>query len=399
VLIAALLVVGLFFGFPFVAQRGIEIPRFGITQQPTGFFEQGSSAPTPTLIPEVAPPAQVGTPIIPKTGGTNPQFISSDFLRQLYQSVSPGVVSIDVLVNNAGQTGQAAGSGFVYDQAGHIVTNNHVVENANLVVVVFQDGSEAKANVVGTDPYSDLAVVKVEKLPDSATPLPLGDSSTVQTGDWVVAIGNPFGLSSSMSLGIVSAVGRTIPTGTSFSIPEAIQTDAAINPGNSGGPLLNMQGQVVGVNAQIASNGAMANSGVGFAIPVNTVRQVIPTLIDVGAYQWSWLGIEGTSVNTFIAQANNASVDRGAYIVHVVPGSPAEQAGLQGGDSLTTIDGVDVPTGGDIITQLDGKAINDYSELLTLIAEKKPGTSVTLTILRNGQQQQVNATLAPRPTQ
>jgi len=153
------------------------------------------------------------------------------------------------------------------------------------------------------------------------------------------------------------------------------------------------------VNSQIASNGANANAGVGFAIPVNTVRQVIPTLIDVGAYQWSWLGIEGTSVNTFIAQANNASVDRGAYVVRVIPGSPAEQSGLQGGENVTTINGVDVPTGGDIITQLDGKTINDYTELLTMIAQGKPGTTVTLTILRNGQEQQVDVTLAPRPAQ
>jgi len=398
-LIGALLVAGLFFGFPVAAHWGIQIPQNGVTQGPADIFQQGTPVVTPTLIPQVAPPAQVGTPIIPQTGLQGQEFVSSEFLSQLYQTVSPGVVSIDVVINNAGQTGQAAGSGFIIDKAGHIVTNNHVVENANLVVVVFQDGSEVKADIVGTDPYSDLAVIKVQQLPDSAIPLPLGDSSSIMTGDWVVAIGNPFGLNSSMSLGIVSAVGRTIPTGTSFSIPEAIQTDAAINPGNSGGPLLNMQGQVIGVNAQIASNGAQANAGVGFAIPVNTVRQVIPTLIDVGAYQWSWLGIEGTSVNTFIAQANNASVDRGAYIVHVVPGSPADQAGLQGGDNVTTLNGVDVPTGGDIITQLDGKTIQDYTDLLTMIAQDKPGTSVTLTILRNGQQQQVDVTLAPRPAQ
>jgi S1-C subfamily serine protease len=231
-------------------------------------------------------------------------------------------VSINVLVNDAGQSGQGTGSGFIFDQEGHIVTNNHVVENANLVVVIFQDGSESIAEVVGTDPYSDLAVVKVDEMPESALPLPLGDSSTVLTGDWVVAIGNPFGFNSSMSIGIISAIGRTIPTGTSFSIPEVIQTDAAINPGNSGGPLLNLQGQVIGVNAQIASNGVMANAGVGFSIPANTVRRVVPTLIETGSFQWSWLGIEGTSVNLFIAKANNTTVEGGAYIVHVIPGGP-----------------------------------------------------------------------------
>lgn len=399
-LIAALLVVGLFFGLPFAGRLNFQIPRIIGTQQPTGFFNQSTPVATPTLIPNELPPAPVGSPIIPSTGSAQgQQYVSSQSLSELYKAVSPGVVSINVEINSAGQSGQAAGSGFVYDTAGHIITNNHVIENASLVVVIFQDGSEAKAQIIGTDPYSDLAVIKVGQLPASAVPLPLGNSDNVITGDWVVAIGNPFGLSSSMSLGIVSAIGRTIPTGTSFSIPEAIQTDAAINPGNSGGPLLNMQGQVVGVNAQIASNGARANAGVGFSIPVNTVRQVIPTLIDVGSYQWSWLGIEGTSLNTFIAQANHSTIDRGAYIVRIVPGGPAEKAGLQGGANVTTVDGVDVPTGGDIIIKADGKTINDYADLLTMIAQAKPETTVTLTILRNGQQRQVDVTLAPRPTQ
>jgi 2-alkenal reductase len=353
---------------------------------------------TPSLLQAEVSPVPIGTPLInepdPATGFES---ISSHFLSQLYQTVSPGVVSINVLVNDAGQSGQGTGSGFIFDQEGHIVTNNHVVENANLVVVIFQDGSESIAEVVGTDPYSDLAVVKVDEMPESALPLPLGDSSTVLTGDWVVAIGNPFGFNSSMSIGIISAIGRTIPTGTSFSIPEVIQTDAAINPGNSGGPLLNLQGQVIGVNAQIASNGVMANAGVGFSIPANTVRRVVPTLIETGSFQWSWLGIEGTSVNLFIAKANNTTVERGAYIVHVIPGGPAEQAALQGGANLVNIDGVDVPTGGDVIIEADGETINDYAELLAVIASYEPGTTVQLTILRNGEEQQVNVTLGPRP--
>ena len=219
------------------------------------------------------------------------------------------------------------------------------------------------------------------------------------TGDWVVAIGNPFGLSSSMSMGIVSAIGRTIPAGsTSFSIPMAIQTDAAINPGNSGGPLLNLDGQVVGVNAQIASS-SDSNSGVGFSIPSNIVRRVIPTLIKTGAFQWSWLGIEGASVNIFIAQANNLSVDKGAYIVRTVPGGPADQAGLQGAANTTSVQGFDVPVGGDVVIAVDGTPVNDYADLQALLAEKDPGTKVELTIIRNGQQQQVTVTLAPRPNQ
>jgi 2-alkenal reductase len=376
-----------------------ELPENQATLQPPGPFGDGTAVATPSLIQSESSPAPVGTPIIPDSGSAqNQEIVSSNFLSQLYQKVSPGVVSINVLVNSGGQSGQGAGSGFVFDDAGHIVTNHHVVEGANLVVVAFQDGSEARAEIVGVDPYSDLAVVKVERLPESATPLPLGDSSAIVTGDWVVAIGNPFGLNSSMSLGIVSAVGRTIPTGTSFSIPEVIQTDAAINPGNSGGPLLNLQGQVIGVNAQIASNGTMANAGVGFSIPANTVRRVVPTLISAGAFQWPWLGIEGTDVNLFIAQANNISVDQGAYVVNVIPGGPAAQAGLQGGADLVNIEGVDVPTGGDVIIAADGETIEDYSELLVIIANHEPGTSIALTVLRNGTEQQISVTLGPRPT-
>jgi len=398
-LVGVLVISSLFWGFPVASQWMLQVPGNDDTQQPSVSSDLSTPISTPSFIQTELPPAPVGTPIINGANSAqNQEIVSSDFLSQLYQTVSPGVVSINVLVSNADQSGQAAGSGFVFDESGHIVTNNHVVENANLVVVIFQDGSESKAEIVGTDPYSDLAVIQVDRLPDSATPLPLGDSNSIVTGDWVVAIGNPFGLNSSMSLGIISAIGRTIPVGNSFSIPEAIQTDAAINPGNSGGPLLNMQGQVIGVNAQIASGGAMANAGVGFSIPANTVRRVIPTLIEVGSFQWPWLGIEGTSVNLFIAQANNSTVEKGAYIVNVVPGGPADLAGLQGGADLVNIDGVDIPTGGDIITEANGETIDDYSELLALIASNEPGATIELTILRNGQQQQVNATLGPRPT-
>ena len=396
-LVAVLLLASFLWGFPIASQWSVQIPGIS-TQGSSGSSDVGTPIATPSLLQAEVSPVSIGTPLILEqdpAGGL--ESISSHFLSQLYQTVSPGVVSINVLVNSAGQNGQSSGSGFIFDQEGHIVTNNHVVENANLVVVIFQDGSESKAEVIGTDPYSDLAVVKVDELPDSALPLPLGDSSAVMTGDWAVAIGNPFGFNSSMSIGIISAIGRTIPTGTSFSIPEVIQTDAAINPGNSGGPLLNLQGQVIGVNAQIASNGVMANAGVGFSIPANTVRRVVPTLIQAGSFQWSWLGIEGTSVNLFIAQANNITVERGAYIVHVIPGGPAEQAGLQGGANLVNIDGLDVPTGGDVIIEADGETINDYAELLAMIASYEPGTTIQLTILRNGEEQQVNVTLGPRP--
>lgn len=399
VLLAALVVSGVFLGVPLAGQWLLQFSSNGGTQQPFGSTDMSTPVTTPTLIQTQVAPAPIGTPIISEPDITpGLESVSSDFLNQLYENVSTGVVSISVLVNSSGQSGQAAGSGFIFDESGHIVTNNHVVENADLVVVVFHDGTEERARVVGTDPYSDLAVVKVDQIPDTAQPLPLGDSNSVTTGDWVVAIGNPFGLSSSMSVGIVSAIGRTIPTGgTPFSIPMAIQTDAAINPGNSGGPLLNLEGQVIGVNAQIASGGTQANAGVGFAIPSEIVRRVAPTLTEVGTFQWSWLGVEGTSVNLFIAQANNLPVERGAYIVRTVPGGPAGQAGLQGGSEIVTVDGIDVPTGGDVIIEADRVQIYDYADLQALIAMEEPGTTIDLTILRDGEQQQISVTLAPRP--
>jgi 2-alkenal reductase len=394
-----LVVIGVFVGFPVAGQWLIQSQRSQATKQTFGSNGFQTPVTTPTLIQTQVAPAPVGTPLIPEDG-TAPglETVSSDFLGRLYQDVGSGVVSIYVLINDSGQNGQVAGSGFVFDQSGDIVTNNHVVENASFVVVIFQDGTEEKAQVVGTDPYSDLAVVKVDQLPDSATPLPLGDSNVVTTGDWVVAIGNPFGLESSMSMGIVSAIGRTIPAGaTPFSIPMAIQTDAAINPGNSGGPLLNLEGQVIGVNAQIASGGAQANAGVGFSIPSEIVRRVIPELIQVGAFQWPWLGIEGTSVNYFIAQANNLSVERGAYIVHAVSGGPAEQAGLQGGAQPVKVEGLEVPTGGDVIIAADGVPIQEYADLQALIAEREPESDIDLTIVRDGERQHITVTLAPRP--
>ena len=399
VLLGVLLISGLFFGFPLAGQWLHQLPGIAVTQQAFASPEAGTPVATPTLLQTHVAPAPVGTPIITDNNVTpGLESISSDYLSQLYQDVSPGVVSIYVLINNSGQSGQVAGSGFIFDESGDIVTNNHVVENASLVVIIFQDGSEMKAQIVGTDPYSDLAVVKVDQLPDSAHPLPQGDSASVETGDWVVAIGNPFGLNSSMSIGIVSAIGRTIPSGaTPFSIPMSIQTDAAINPGNSGGPLLNLEGQVIGVNAQIAS-GTQANAGVGFSIPSEIVRRVVPTLIKVGVYQWPWLGVEGTSVDLFIAQANNLPVERGAYIVRTVQGGPAERAGLQGGAETVSVDGLVVPTGGDVIVEANGVPINDYADLQALIAMQEPGTEVDLTVLRDGETQLITVPLAPRPT-
>jgi len=331
-------------------------------------------------------------------------------LINLYKRVNPAVVNIRVVKHvdteelppwsegdDLYQEGQ--GSGFVLDSDGHIVTNNHVVSDAEEVEVVFYDGSVARAQVVGTDPDSDLAVVQVDTDRAALATVELGDSDELEVGQMAIAIGNPFGQQSSMTMGIVSAVGRTIPTaGTPFSIPQAIQTDAAINPGNSGGPLLNLSGQVIGVNAQIATGGVSgANAGVGFAIPSNIVRIVAPSLIETGSYTWPKIGVTGTDLSLLIRQANNVEIQQGAYIDSVDPEGPAAQAGLQGSTGTRTVSGVEASVGGDVIIAADGEPVLSFSDLLVDIAFKQPGEEVQLTILRDGSEEQVTVTLAPRP--
>ena len=346
----------------------------------------------PTTAPEAAPVTDEAP--APANAAAEPELV------RLYQQVSGGVVNIGVFVNDGGQAGQGAGSGFVLDDQGHIVTNNHVVAGATAVTVVFFDGTEAAAEIVGVDPDSDLAVIRAENLPEGVHPLPLGDSDTVAVGEWVTAIGNPFGLGTSMSVGIVSATGRMIASGaTPFSIPEAIQTDAAINPGNSGGPLLNLRGEVVGVNAQIATAGTNANSGVGFAIPANVVRRVVPALIADGLYQWPWLGITGDSVNLLVAEANGLPSQHGAYLHGVVGGGPAEQAGLRGSTGTEMVNGVPVPVGGDVVIAAEGEPVNNFTDLLAITSRHAPGETLDLTVWREGAEQAVTLTLQPRPRQ
>jgi S1-C subfamily serine protease len=316
----------------------------------------------------------------------------------LYGELNPGVVNIQVFVQREGASGTGAGSGFILSEEGYIVTNHHVVAPADRITVVFNDGTEAEARLVGSDADSDLAVIQVDQLAQGAHSLPLGDSDGVEVGEWVIAIGNPFGLGSSMTLGIVSAVGRTIPSADrTFGIPEAIQTDAAINPGNSGGPLMNLEGEVIGINAQIASGGSQANAGVGFAIPSNIARRVTPVLIESGAFQWPWLGVRGSSVNLIIAKANNLSTRRGAYIHAVVSGGPAEEAGLQGSSRTERVDGIEVPVGGDVVIEADGKSVSDFSALLVAVSDKRPQDTIELTVLRDGARRQISVKLAPRP--
>ncbi|MFZ2096951.1 MAG: trypsin-like peptidase domain-containing protein [Anaerolineales bacterium] len=320
-------------------------------------------------------------------------------LVDLYSRLNPSVVNITVYLNQNGELATyAQASGFIYDDQGHILTNAHVVHGTDAVEVTFSDGLIREASLVGEDLNCDLAVIQVV-LPAGVTPIPMGSMNELAVGQTVVAIGNPFGLEGTLTRGIISALGRTIPALTVFSIPQAIQTDAAINPGNSGGPLLNLKGEVIGVNAQIETNGTgQSNIGVGFAIPVSIIQRVVPALIDKGSYDWPWLGISGYTVNPFMVKAMNLPVERGAYVSTITDGGPALAAGLQGTTDTIIQDNRQVEIGGDIITAIDGQAVNTFDDMLAyLTLQTTPGQQVTLTILRDGKYQQVNLTLGTRP--
>jgi 2-alkenal reductase len=328
-------------------------------------------------------------------------FSEDSLLVDLYTHVNAAVVNITTYgVQGDAVVPLGEGSGFIYDDEGHIVTNAHVVHGSDQVEVTFADGLIRAAQVVGTDLHSDLAVVKVDSLPEDAHSLPLGSMENLAVGQTVVAIGNPFGLQGTLTRGIISALGRTIPALTVFSIPQSIQTDAAINPGNSGGPLLNLEGQVIGVNAQIETGGtSTANSGVGFAIPVSIIEKVVPELIKDGSYEWAWLGVRGGDVNPSLVDAMDLPAERGAYLWFIEPDGPADLAGLQGSDQTIDVNGRQVDIGGDVVVAVDGQTVNTFDDLLIYIALKAgPGQDITLTILRNGETQDVSVHLAPRPS-
>jgi S1-C subfamily serine protease len=289
------------------------------------------------------------------------------------------------------------GSGFVYSSEGYIVTNNHVVEEAASIEVRFIDGYSFKAEVVGTDPYSDLAVLKIESLPEEVKPLKLGDSSKLKVGDTVVAIGNPYGLSGTMTLGIVSQLGRFLRAPGGYLIVDVIQTDAAVNPGNSGGPLLNLKGEVVGVNTAIVSP-TRAFAGIGFAIPSNTVKIVVPNLIAKGHYSHPWVGVRGTDVTPSLAKALELPVERGFLITDVLVGSPAEKAGLRGGTTVKVVDGQRILVGGDIIVGIDEVKVRGIADILLYLERHvEIGQQVVFHIIRDGQGLDVVLTVGERP--
>jgi S1-C subfamily serine protease len=332
-------------------------------------------------------------------------------VNQIYQQDSPGVAFIQAESPprppspldpfGGGGGGTATGSGFVIDHEGHILTNAHVIQGAAKIEVTLgnTDSSEpVSAEVVGEDPSTDLALLKVDAPSDQLHPLALGDSSQAQVGDPVVAIGNPFGLDRTVTTGIVSALQREIKAPNGFTINNVIQTDAAINPGNSGGPLLDTNGRVIGINSQIESAGGGGNVGVGFAVPISTARHVVQQLIANGQVEHAYLGISGADLTPQIADVLNLSVKQGALVQSVVPNGPADDAGVKGGTATVSIGGQQIRAGGDVITAIDGKTVTGMDDVINIVSEKQPGDEVELDLTHGGQQRTVTVTLGNRPS-
>jgi 2-alkenal reductase len=329
-------------------------------------------------------------------------------LENIYARVDPAVVNIGVIQNQGagfpGVPSAALGSGFLWDKTGNIVTNNHVIADADNITVTFYDGTAVPGKVIGADADSDLAVVKVDMPALQIEPVQVADSSALKVGQLAIAIGNPFGLEGTMTVGIVSGLGRLISAnqnavGPSYSIPDIVQTDAAVNPGNSGGVLLDASGKLIGVTNSISTTTG-TSQGVGFAIPSAIVQQVVPALITSGHYDHPYLGTSILSMNPDLASAMNLPANqRGALIESVTAGSPAEKAGLQAGKDSVTINGQQILVGGDVVIAYNGQTVKSSDDLITFLARSGvAGQKVTLTVLRDGKQIQVEVTLGVRPT-
>ena len=318
-------------------------------------------------------------------------------LSEIFEISEPGVVRVNVQRTSSVDGVGGVGSGFVFDKKGHIITNAHVVNDATKVVVTFLDGRSYNAEIIGVDEYTDIAVIKVNADLSLLQPVLLGDSSTLKVGEKIAAIGNPFGLSGSMTSGIVSQLGQLLPTENQYSIPDVIQTDAAINPGNSGGPLLNMMGGVVGINTAIQS-ATGEFTGVGFAIPSQTVAKIVPTLIENGEYKHPWIGVSGRDIDPDLARVLEVTDAIGFLIVTVVEDSPASKAGLIGSEKTIEVEGVNYPIGGDIILAVDGIEVRQIDDILIHLQRAKSiGDEMVLEVLRDNRTTNITIILQERP--
>jgi len=318
-------------------------------------------------------------------------------LIEIFEKAEPGVVRVNIQRNQTEDSVGGVGSGFVFDKQGHIITNAHVVKDATKTVVTFLDGRQYNAQIIGVDEYTDIGVIKVNADLKLLNPLSLGDSSNLQVGEPITAIGNPFGLSGSMTSGIISQMGRLLPSNSGYSIPDVIQTDAAINPGNSGGPLLNMRGEIVGINTAIQSTTGEF-TGVGFAIPSQTVAKIVPTLISDGEYKHPWIGISGTDIGLEMANVMGLESTLGFLIITVIEDSPASDAGLIGSNKMIEVEGREYSIGGDVIMSVDGIDVRKIDDILIHLQRGKAvGDEMILEILRDGRTTNVTILLQERP--
>ena len=407
-LVLALAALGLLVFGCFLVGGGLAVWMIG---RPQGAAVPATATPmVVTATPTITPPP-TATLIPTATPDLIARDVETQIYRQVYEKVSPSVVAVRVLDEDIAQEAgddrkgirpfffsTSEGSGFVIDDQGHIITNHHVVEGAESIVVEFYDGTQAPAQVIGADPDTDLAVLKVDPAGFPLSPVTFGDIDELHVGDRLMVIGNPFGNANTLTTGIVSALGRRIDVpGTRYILPEIIQTDAAINPGNSGGPMLNARGEVVGVAFMIQSP-TRSNSGIGFGIPAYLVQRVSQAIIETGAFAYPFLGIQGTTLSPFAAQALGLGVERGVLIEKVLPDSPADRAGLRGGEEVETIEGARFLVGGDVITAINGQPVQVFDDLLAYLGRyASPGDTVTLTIYRDGETLQVPLTLGSRP--
>ena len=330
-------------------------------------------------------------------GEITPLYSKSFSLIEIFEKDEAGVVKVNVQRSETANITNGVGSGFVFDKKGHIITNAHVINDAKKIIITFLDGRSYNAEIIGIDEFTDIAVIKVSADLTLLHPLALGDSSNLKVGETIAAIGNPFGLSGSMTSGIVSQLGRLLPSGAGYSIPDIIQTDAAINPGNSGGPLLNMRGEVVGINTAIQSTTGEF-TGVGFAIPSQTIAKIVPTLIERGEYDHPWIGISGRDIDPDLAKVLGLKDTVGFLIVTVVENSPASKAGLIGSDKIIEVEGVNYTIGGDIIVSVDGIEVRKIDDILIYLQRAKSvGDEMVLEILRDNRTTDITVILQERP--